>query len=103
MTAKDLENAKKLLKRHNQSHLLAFWDRLNASQKQALLAQIHQLDFAKIDDWVAKYVKKQGLTAIPPNLTPAPYYGVSPVDPQQKRKYAAATELGKRLKANLKN
>jgi UDP-N-acetylglucosamine/UDP-N-acetylgalactosamine diphosphorylase len=99
MTPKDLENAKKLLKKHGQSHLLAFWNRLNASQKQTLLAQIHQLDFAGIDDWVAKYVKKQRLTAISPNLTSAPYYdyGISPADPQQKHKYAAAAELGKRL------
>ncbi len=95
MTDKDLENAKKLLKKHGQSHLLAFWGRLNASQRQALEAQIRQLDFVRIDDWVAKYVKKHRFTAIPADFAPAPYYGVSPADPQQKRKYAAATKLGR--------
>ena len=97
MTHRDLENAEKLLKKHSQSHLLAFWDRLNTSQRQALLAQIQLLDFAKIDDWVAKYVKKQGFTAFAADLAPAPYYGVSPADPRQKRKYAAAIDLGRRL------
>jgi UDP-N-acetylglucosamine/UDP-N-acetylgalactosamine diphosphorylase len=97
MTHKTLENAKKLLKKHSQSHLLAFWDRLNAPQRQALLAQIQLLDFARIDDWVAKYVKKQRFTAIPARFAPAPYYGVSPADTQQKRKYAAAIDLGRQL------
>ncbi len=97
MTRRDLENAQKLLKKHSQSHLLAFWDRLNAPQRQALLAQIQLLNFAKIDDWVAKYVKKCDFPAIPASFTPAPYYGVSPADTQQKRKYAAAIDLGRRL------
>ncbi len=52
------ENVKKLLKRHNQSHLLAFWGQLNADQRQNLLAQIEGLDFSKIDDWVANYIKR---------------------------------------------
>jgi len=97
MTHKDLENAKKLLKKHGQSHLLAFWDRLNASQRQALLAQIRLLNLARIDDWVAKYVKKQRFSTIPADFEPAPYYGVSPADTRQKRKYAAAIDLGRQL------
>ncbi|MCJ7730173.1 MAG: UDPGP type 1 family protein, partial [Sedimentisphaerales bacterium] len=97
MTHNDLENAKKLLKKHSQGHLLAFWDRLNTSQRQALLAQIRLLNLARIDDWVAKYVKKQRFSAIPADFEPAPYYGVSPADPRQKRKYAAAIDLGRQL------
>ena len=97
MAQKDLENTEKLLKKHGQSHLLAFWERLNAPQRQNLLAQIRRLDFTRIDDWVAKYVKKHDFTAIPADFAPAPYYSLSPADAEQKRKYAEAVKLGKHL------
>ena len=54
---KDFNQIKKLLKGHNQSHLLAFWGQLNPSERQNLLVQIRQLDFSKMDDWVDNYVK----------------------------------------------
>jgi UDP-N-acetylglucosamine/UDP-N-acetylgalactosamine diphosphorylase len=97
MTYKDLENTKKQLKKYGQSHLLAFFEGINAAQRRNLLVQINQLDFAEIDGWVAKYVKKQGFTAIPADFEPAPYYAVDPADSGQKRKYAEGVELGRRL------
>jgi UDP-N-acetylglucosamine/UDP-N-acetylgalactosamine diphosphorylase len=97
VTEKSFENTKKLLKKHGQSHLLAFWGRLNVPQRRNLLAQIRQLNFTRIDDWVAKYVKKQRFTTIPADFEPASYYGFSPADAQQKRKYAQAIELGRQL------
>ena len=90
-------NIKKVLKKHQQSHLLAFWDQLNTDQKQGLLAQIQQLDFAKIDYWVANFVKKSDTAAIRADLVPALSYNLNPADPQQKSKYAKAVELGKEL------
>ncbi|MHC4389597.1 MAG: hypothetical protein ACYSX1_13465 [Planctomycetota bacterium] len=59
ITKETLQNARKLLQKHHQGHLLAFWDQLTPSQRQSLLAQIEQLDFSQIDDWVATYVKPQ--------------------------------------------
>ncbi len=94
---KELQNIKKLLKKHRQSHLLAFWQQLNPAQRQNLLAQIQQLDFSKIDDWVAKYIEKLSSTAISADLAPAPSYGPVPADPEQKRRYGRAIELGKKL------
>ena len=97
VTKKALENIKKLLKRHNQSHLLAFWEQLNTAQRQNLLTQIEELDFSKITDLVVKYIKKPAFSAIGANFAPAPSYGPVPADPEQKRKYAQAGELGKEL------
>jgi len=98
MAAKEkFEKLKKLLKKHNQNHLLAFWEDLNASQRRNLLLQIEELDFSKIDDWVANYIKKPPSSAIAANFTPACAYGLNPVGPEQKRKYAQARELGKEL------
>jgi len=96
-TKKTFEKIKKLLKKHNQSHLLAFWAQLNASQKQNLLAQIEEIDFSKIDDWVAHLVKKPASAAISADFAPAWSYSPVPVGPEQKRKYDEAIELGKKL------
>jgi len=96
-TKKDIENTKKLLKNLNQGHLLAFWEQLNPAQKQNLLSQIQQLDFEKIDDWVANLVKKTTPAAIPTDFTPAPFYRAHPDDAAQENKYAKARDLGKKL------
>jgi UDP-N-acetylglucosamine/UDP-N-acetylgalactosamine diphosphorylase len=97
ITNRTIENVKKLLEKHDQSQLLAFWEQLNEAEKRNLLAQIQQLDFAKIDDWVANFVKKSVSTEISAGLRPARSYSPVPVDNEQKRKYSKALELGKEL------
>jgi UDP-N-acetylglucosamine/UDP-N-acetylgalactosamine diphosphorylase len=96
-TQKTYEEIKKVLKEHRQGHLLAFWDQLDTVQRQNLLAQIRQLDIAKIDCWVANYVKKSDSVAVSSDMVPASFYSSEPADPQQHRKYAGAVELGREL------
>ncbi|MGD2095921.1 MAG: UDPGP type 1 family protein [Phycisphaerales bacterium] len=96
-TQKTYENVNKLLKKHNQSHLLAFWDQLSADKKQDLLSQIDKLDLAKIEYWVENFVKKTAPHEISSNLAPAPSYSPSPAGPEQQSHYAEATELGRDL------
>ena len=96
-TKRNFENIKKLLKKHNQSHLLAFWEQLDVAQKQNLAAQIEPLDFSKIDDWVANYIKKPISAAIPTDFKPARSYNPNAVEPKQERKYTKARKLGKEL------
>ncbi len=86
-----------MLEKHHQSHLLAFWDRLNTAQRQHLISQIDQLDLAKIDYWVTDYVKKTASDEISGDLAPAPFYSYEPFDQKQQRKYAKAVKLGKDL------
>jgi len=97
ISEKALENVEKLLKKHNQSHLLSFWERLNPIQRRNLLAQIDQLDFSKIDEWVANFVKKSESIALPADLAPTPFYSPQPTDTAQRHKYARARDLGSRL------
>jgi len=96
-TQKTYEEIKKVLKEHHQSHLLAFWDQLSAAQRRNLLAQIQQLDFAKIDNWVTDCIKKSAPVAISTDLLPASSYSPHPADQQQQRKYAKAVERGREL------
>ena len=91
------EDIKKLLTEHHQSHLLAFWDQLNTTQRQDLLAQIQELDFEKIEYWVANCIMKSSSAAISTDLVPASFYSSEPAGLQQHHKYAGAVELGKEL------
>jgi UDP-N-acetylglucosamine/UDP-N-acetylgalactosamine diphosphorylase len=92
-----LEKTKKLLRKHNQSHLLAFWEQLSAARRQNLLVQIEGLDFTEIDRWVADYIKKPAAAAIPVDFAPPAFYSLNPVGPVQKRKYDQARKLGREL------
>ena len=96
-TKRTFENTKKLLRKHNQSHLLAFWGQLDATKRRNLLAQIQQLNFPEIYDWVAKFVKKSISAEVSADLVPARSYGPTPADAGQKRKYGEAIESGKEL------
>jgi len=94
---KNSENIKKLLTKHQQNHLLAFWDTLSEIQRQNLLTQIEQLDLVKINEWVAHFVKKPPSAEIKADFTPAVSYGPKPANPEQQRKHRQAIELGKKL------
>jgi len=97
MTDNAVKKTEKLLKKHNQSHLLAFYEQLNSEQKKSLLAQIRALDFPKIDDWVANFVKNPVSNVIKGDFSPAQYYHCDPIDSVERQKYAKATDLGKKL------
>ena len=85
------------MKKHNQSHLLSFWEQLNSAQRQNLITQIWQFDWPKIDDWVAECIKKLALARINLDFIPASYYRAAPDDLQQEHKYAEAVKLGRRF------
>jgi UDP-N-acetylglucosamine/UDP-N-acetylgalactosamine diphosphorylase len=92
-----LENLKNVLKKYGQTHLLAFWDRLDPARQENLLAQISRLDLAQLDHWRSHYVLNPDLAQLPPNLAPAPSYAPQPTDPAQRRKYEQARQLGDKL------
>jgi UDP-N-acetylglucosamine/UDP-N-acetylgalactosamine diphosphorylase len=94
---KEVQKAKTQLKKHHQSHLLAFWPELDPVQRQTVITQIEKLDWAQIDVWVENLVKKPATAALPRSLFPAPFYGAEPADEKQRRKYARALNRGKQL------
>lgn len=76
---------------------MAFWEQLDAAQRDGLLRQIEQLDLARIDYYVAKYVKSCVSTSLKGDFEPAPSYAPSPSDAEQERKYAQAKKSGQDL------
>src|SRR4030065_1598912 len=97
ITRKNFEKTKNMLKKHNQEHILNFWQELNPTQKQHLLAQIEDLDLPAIDSWVSKIIKKPVSIEIKTDLIPAPFYSSQPDNVEQKQKYDKAVKLGKQL------
>jgi UDP-N-acetylglucosamine/UDP-N-acetylgalactosamine diphosphorylase len=95
---KDFEKARKLLKKHGQSHLLGFWDQLDDGQRQGLLAQIQGLELAKTDLRAKKFITKARADSAPTRVdfSPAPFYGAAPVGARQQRHYRQAVEAGKK-------
>ena len=57
------EEAKALLAKHNQPHLLRFWDKLNKAAQAALLRQVAALDFASIGRMQAMLLAKDAPAA----------------------------------------
>ena len=92
-----LKNLKNVLKKYGQTHLLAFWDRLNAARKEILLAQISQLDFAQIDRWRTEFVLNAAPFKLPAGVAPAPSYPTQPADNALRQKYEHARRLGEKL------
>jgi UDP-N-acetylglucosamine/UDP-N-acetylgalactosamine diphosphorylase len=62
--------AKALLQKHNQSHLLRFWDKLNKDAQAALLRQVAALDFASVGRMQAM-LKAKGSAPTGGSIAPA--------------------------------
>ena len=92
-----LEKCEKLLKKHNQGHLLTFWQQLDDNQRQSLLLQIQQLDFNVIDGWIERYVKTDTPFKLPISLKPASSYPHQADKGPTKRKYEEAARAGAHL------
>ena len=89
-----LKNVEKLLKKHSQNHILAFWDELDENQRQSLLIQINKLDFEAIDTWIQRYIKTAPKAVSLENLAPVPFYPAVPGSARQQNLYEKAGQLG---------
>ena len=89
-----LKNVEKLLKKHNQGHILAFWDELDENQRQNFLTQINDLDLKAIDTWIQQYIKAAPTAPSLGNLTPPSFY---PAAPDRQSLYKKARQLGTQL------
>lgn len=86
-----------LLQPHGQEHLLHFWDQLDEAARRRLAAQLLEVDWASMDDWIRDYVLKEPSPALPPHLEPAPYYPLAPRNPAEAAIYDGARRRGETL------
>jgi UDP-N-acetylglucosamine/UDP-N-acetylgalactosamine diphosphorylase len=97
MITEKYKKALDVLTKHNQQHLLKFWDELDDSSKKNLLGQIEQIDFNSLDSKINEYVKNAAPTKLPSKIEPAPVYTAEPKTPAEKEKFDKAKKLGAEL------
>ena len=84
-----------LLSAHGQSHVLAFWDRLNETDRASLLAQVEALDFDAIATMQA-LLKNPPKAAAAGAMSPAPVAEMTAVEKAEAAKVGeAALRAGK--------
>ena len=73
-----LDTARHLLTKHDQEHLLAFYDAIDTKQQASLLDQILAIDFENLGILIEEHVRQVREYELPANLEPAPYYPRQP-------------------------
>lgn len=80
-----------------QSHLLSFYDDLDADAQEHFLVELESLDFRHIPGWVAQYVKNESPLAVPTVFGPARSYPAAAKTAEESSQYAEARALGESL------
>lgn len=88
-----LDKVRETLRRHKQEHLLAYWNGLGDAQREALLSDIEQINFAALDELIERNVRRAEPFPLPRDIQPAPCYPAQPgID--LVGKYADAVKRG---------
>lgn len=87
----------KTLKRYKQDHLLRFWDKLDAIQRERLLSQLNKIDWHLLNELINDYVLNKPEASVPKDISPAPCFLVEPQNKEQKLLYQKAVARGTKL------
>ena len=90
-----MKNWTEILTQAGQTKLAAYYEKAADSVKAKLAAQFEQIDFEEMPTLIRDYVLKKPETAIPADLSPAPFYPFPAADDAQKDLFAKAEALGK--------
>jgi len=94
---KDFSAIKAELDKFGQSHLLKFYDSLSDADRQSLLNELSDIDFAEMDKLIKEYVLNKPKTAIPSDLGPAPFYPLAARNADETKLYRDAKARGVEL------
>ncbi|MEW6249528.1 MAG: UTP--glucose-1-phosphate uridylyltransferase [Planctomycetota bacterium] len=83
----------RILDRHGQGHLLAFWPQLSDAQRHALLADLDQIDFERLMPLVETHVRRRPTVHIPEHIDPPVIYPAEP-GPEHRALYERARARG---------
>ena len=90
------KEVERTLQKHDQAHLLAFYDELSPPEQEALLEEIEAQDWEELSELILSHVVNKPPVSIPEGLEPAPYYPLEPGD-DLLEKYKRARERGEAL------
>lgn len=80
-----------------QGHLLTHYDQVSAEAQAKLERQFADINWEALPAIIADYVLKRPETAIPADLTPAPFFPFPPKTTEDKALYEKAAALGEKL------
>ncbi len=91
---KQFEKVFNQAKTFGQEHIFRFWDDLNDEQRQHLLGQASEIDFARIAQLVEECVKGTAPFALPGSIKPADFFPADPANKKQAAEYQKAWKKG---------
>ncbi|MCJ7543541.1 MAG: UDPGP type 1 family protein [Phycisphaerae bacterium] len=95
----EITGIRKTLEKHGQGHLLRFYDELSDRQRGVLLEQLAAIDFARMDDIVARYVRQVPGWNLQGRLEPPAIVPGKPATPAAQAEHKAARAKGAELLA----
>lgn len=87
----------KILRDHGQTRLADRMEKMTDENRARLEKQLADIDFDELDSLIRKYVLKKPETAIPADLSPAPFFRLTPENEEQKEYYRKAEAKGRKL------
>ena len=93
-------NWKERLLAHGQNHLAAVLEKSSENSRARLEQQLSEIDLEELDRLIREYVLKKPENQIPSDLSPAPFFRLTPETPQQAEYYRKAEEKGRELLAS---
>jgi len=91
---KQYEKVLNQAKTYGQDHIFRYWNELNADQRQQLLSQAAEIDFARISQLVDECVKVAAPFKLPEKIQPAGFFPADPASKKQASEYAQAWKKG---------
>jgi UDP-N-acetylglucosamine/UDP-N-acetylgalactosamine diphosphorylase len=95
----DIVTLRRRLAELGQSHVLRFYDSLDAPNRQNLLKQLQSLDLQNLAELAEQYVRKKKGIPLPTTIEPVSAFPRFP-DPERKALYQDAERRGRELLAN---
>ena len=84
----EIDEIRKRLEAHGQSHLLGFYEELSPEHRKLLLQQIQTIDLDQLEGWIERYVRRSPRIEVPQDITPPeiiPYGGGGGARKAQRR------------------
>ncbi len=92
-----IEQARERLERVDQSHVLKFYESLDAAGRESLLRQVHEIEPERLPALIDEYVKKKPHASHAAEPQPAPFYGRDGAGPSGPWDRARARAAGEEL------
>ncbi|MCD6365293.1 MAG: UDPGP type 1 family protein, partial [Planctomycetes bacterium] len=94
---RQIESIRRELVKYKQEHLLRFYDQLSEPRQAALIEQLSGMDFARLDDLIARYLRATPAQISGHQIHPPEIVSTRTADPKCERELLDARRRGEEL------